>query len=107
MPVLCYNKDDARSFAFWSRPGDWVGRDGILVALNDRSTEPQCYDSWFTRIEPIGSFEVLRAGTPVRKVRLFRCVRQVRPFPFDEFRSRALEPRVAQGGSRDDPAAMK
>lgn len=107
VPVLCYNKDDARSFAFWSRPGDWVGRDGILVALNDRSTEPQCYDSWFTRIEPIGSFEVIRAGTPVRKVRLFRCVRQVRPFPFDGFRSRALEPRVAQGGSRDDPAAMK
>jgi hypothetical protein len=63
VPVLCYNQDDARSFAFWSRPGEWVGRDGILVALNDRSTEPQCYDSWFTRIEPIGSFEVLRAGS--------------------------------------------
>ena len=106
VPVLCYNKDDARSFAFWSRPGDWVGRDGILVALNDRSTEPQCYDSWFTRIEPIGSFEVLRAGTPVRKVRLFRCVRQVRPFPFDEFRSRARASgrpgRVARRSCRDE-----
>ncbi len=106
-PILCYNKNDARGFAFWSRPGTWVGRDGILVALNDRSTEPHCYDSWFTRIEPIGSFDVLRAGTPVRKVRLFRCVRQVRPFPFDGFRSRAPEPRVARGGSRDDRAVIE
>ncbi|HKI19841.1 MAG TPA: glycosyltransferase family 39 protein, partial [Isosphaeraceae bacterium] len=24
-PVLCYNADDPRGFAFWSRPGDWVG----------------------------------------------------------------------------------
>jgi hypothetical protein len=107
VPVLCYNKNDARSFAFWSRSGDWVGRDGILVALNDRSTEPQCYDSWFRRIEPIGSFDVMRGGTPVRKVRLFRCVRQVRPFPFDEFRSLTPDPRVARGGSRDEPAARK
>ena len=107
VPVLCYNKNDARSFAFWSRPGEWVGRDGILVALNDRSTEPQCYDSWFTRIEPIGSFEVVRGGTPVRKVRLFRCVRQIRPFPFDDFQSRTPEIRIARGGSRDLPASIK
>ena len=34
---LCYNPWDARSFAFWSRPEDWVGRDGILVAVNEHA----------------------------------------------------------------------
>jgi 4-amino-4-deoxy-L-arabinose transferase-like glycosyltransferase len=82
-PVLCYRAGDARGFAFWSRPEEWVGRDGILVALDHRSTEPACFERWFTRIEPLGQFPILRAGVPVRTVRLFRCVCQIRPFPFD------------------------
>jgi hypothetical protein len=82
-PILCYHGWDSRSFAFWSRPEDWVGRDGILVAINDHINEPHCYEKWFRRIEPIGSFEVSRAGSPVRKIRLFRCEDQVAPFPFD------------------------
>ena len=91
-PVLCYQAWDARSFAFWSRPKDWVGRDGILVACNDRSSEPDCFDPWFTRIEPIGNFSVDRAGVPVRTVRLFRCSRQTAPFPFDDL-GRTIRPR--------------
>jgi len=83
VPVLCYNAGDARGFAFWSRPAEWVGRDGILVCLGDRSTEPGFFDRWFRRIEPIGEFAAVRAGRPVRKVRLFRCVGQTWPFPYD------------------------
>jgi 4-amino-4-deoxy-L-arabinose transferase-like glycosyltransferase len=84
MPVLCYHPRDARGFAYWSRPEQWVGQDGILVALDDRSIEPGCYDRWFARIELIEEFPILRAGAPVHSVRLFRCVRQTRAFPFDD-----------------------
>lgn len=83
MPVLCYNSWDARSFGFWSRPDDWLGQDGILVSLNGHVAEPHCFDRYFTRIEPLGAFDVTRAGAPVRKVQFFHCVRQVSPFPFD------------------------
>jgi hypothetical protein len=83
-PVLCYSAWDARSFAFWSLPEAWVGRDGILVSANDRPTEPECFERWFTRIEPLGEFSVTRAGSTVRTIRLFRCVRQTEPFPFDD-----------------------
>jgi hypothetical protein len=82
VPVLCYNHRDARSFAFWSRPEDWIGRDGILVSVTDIDYEPACYERFFERIEPLGRFEVHRAGGPVRQVRLFRCVRQLVAFPF-------------------------
>lgn len=82
-PVLCYSAFDARSFAFWSRPEDWVGADGILVSINDRAFEPFGYAPWFDRIEPLGSLEVKRGGAPIRTVRFFRCVKQSRPFPFD------------------------
>ena len=82
LPVLCYNHKDARSFAFWSRPEEWVGRDGILVSVADVDYEPGCYERFFERIEPMGRFEITRAGGPVRQIRLFRCVNQLVAFPF-------------------------
>ena len=82
LPVLCYNHHDARSFAFWSRPEQWVGRDGLLISVNDRETEPSCYDRFFARIEPVAAFPITRAGGTVRSIRVFRCVRQTVAFPF-------------------------
>jgi 4-amino-4-deoxy-L-arabinose transferase-like glycosyltransferase len=81
-PVLCYSPRDARGFAHWSRPGDWVGRDGVLVVARESSTEPQVYDRWFERIEPLGHLDITRAGSPARRVWFYRCRNQTRPFPF-------------------------
>ncbi|WZO95896.1 glycosyltransferase family 39 protein [Isosphaeraceae bacterium EP7] len=82
-PVLCYNQaPNSRGFGYWSRPEDYVGRDGIFMAINRRSTEPGYLDRWFRRIEPIGSFQISRRGSPVRTVDLYRCVGQKKPFPY-------------------------
>jgi hypothetical protein len=105
-PVLCYNAWDARSFAFWSRASDWVGDDGILVALNHHPAEPGCYAQWFDRIEPLGGIEVTRAGAPVRQVHLYRCVRQRYAFPFDALRRFTPEDLKVIGRSRA-PAARR
>jgi 4-amino-4-deoxy-L-arabinose transferase-like glycosyltransferase len=83
VPVLCYSPLNPHGFAYWSQPEDWVGRDGVLVVVNHNSVEPAAFDRWFARIEPLGEFAVRRAGNPVRQVRLYRCVRQTQPFPFD------------------------
>ena len=105
VPVLCYHPWDARSFAFWSKPSDWVGRDGILVSVNNRPGEPDCFEKWFRRIEPLGTFEIDRHGASVRKVRLYRCLSQIAPFPFDDLGAtlspknrppRPREPEIAQ-----------
>jgi hypothetical protein len=96
VPVLCYHAWDARSFAFWSRPEEWVGRDGILVAVNERPADFERFANWFSRIEPLGAFEVTRGGAPVRKVGLFRCVRQTVAFPFDDL-GRNVRPRRGGG----------
>ena len=106
-PVLCYHGWDARSFAFWSRPGDWIGQDGILVAVNNHINEPQCYERWFTRIEPIGQFDVIRAGGPVRNIRLFRCARQLVAFPFDGSRTMDQIVQFARGEATEGPAPAR
>ena len=80
--VLCYNQRDPHNFAVWSRPADWLGRDGLLVSFDDSSHEPACFARYFERIDPPVHFTVTRNGREVRRVRLFRCVRQVAPFPF-------------------------
>jgi len=98
-PVLCYHAWDARSFAFWSRPEDWVGRDGVLVEVNERPGGSARYDKWFTRIEPLGTFPVERAGAPLRTVSLYRCVRQTVAFPFDDL-GRNIRPRHRGAGGR-------
>jgi 4-amino-4-deoxy-L-arabinose transferase-like glycosyltransferase len=99
VPVLCYSSTAPHGFGFWSRPEDWVGQDGILVVVDHSSTEPAAYDRWFERIESLGGFEVLRAGSPVRRVRLYRCVNQRKPFPFDR-----PEPSQKMTARRGSPA---
>jgi 4-amino-4-deoxy-L-arabinose transferase-like glycosyltransferase len=80
-PVACLARD-SRSFTFWSRPEDWVGRDGIFVRVQDGAAEPENYAPWFTRVEPVARFPIVRAGFPMQTVRVYRCVHQTDPFPF-------------------------
>ncbi|AGA26691.1 glycosyltransferase family 39 protein [Singulisphaera acidiphila] len=79
--IACYHRD-ARSFQFWSRPRDWVGRDGIFIQVEDSMAKPGHFAPWFTSMEPLASFPIVRAGVPVETVRLYRCVRQTAPFQF-------------------------
>lgn len=99
-PVLCYNPKDARGFRLWSEPEYWLGRDGILVAIDDRSIEPGCYDRYFARIELMEEFSVSRGPGPSRRIRLFRCSRQLRPFPYAPLRT------GTPPGSRSAPVVL-
>jgi 4-amino-4-deoxy-L-arabinose transferase-like glycosyltransferase len=99
VPVLCYHGWDARSFAFWSEPDEWVGRDGILLAFNERAEDVGGYVPWFEKIEALGGFEVKRAGAPIRKVGLYLCIGQKRAFPFDDL-GRTLRPKHEQPEKR-------
>jgi hypothetical protein len=81
-PVLCYNADDPRGFAFWSRPEEWIGRDGILVVVGEPDAQPRFFGRWFTTVVPITDFWVERNGKPVRRIELHRCIRQRVAYPF-------------------------
>lgn len=80
-PVLCYNTD-ARGFAYWTSPEDWVGHDGLFVCVGERPYDPAAYGRYFTSIEMAAEFPMTRNGDEVRRVRVYRCVSQVQPFPF-------------------------
>ena len=81
-PVACYHIE-ARSYSFWSRPEDWVGRDGIFVESVRAPGALSNYRPFFTRYESIGTVPIFRRGAFVREVYLYRGTCQTRPFPFD------------------------
>jgi len=81
-PVLCYNADDPRGFAFWSQPQDWVGRDGILVVVGEPEAQARHYGRGFAQIERVSDFWVERNGKPVRRIALYRCTQQRVAYPF-------------------------
>lgn len=87
--VLCYNSDDPRGFAYWSQPEQWVGRDGILVTVNEADNletrthgEAPYYARWFQRVEYVTDFWVERHGKPIRRIALYRCGNQRVAYPF-------------------------
>jgi 4-amino-4-deoxy-L-arabinose transferase-like glycosyltransferase len=81
-PVLCYNADDPRGFAFWSRPDDWIGRDGILVVVGEIESWPKYFGRWFASVEPASDFWVERNGKPVRRIQVYLCTQQRLAYPF-------------------------
>lgn len=85
IPVTCYHSFDARGFAFWSRPTDYVGRTGYLVAVEeaDAAAPIREFGPFFTHMELVDEFAMDRGGTPFRNVKVYRCVNQRQPYPFD------------------------
>lgn len=93
VPVACYHLEP-RGYSFWSRPDDWVGRDGIFVESVRPPVGRSNYARFFARYEPIGTARVVRRGALVREVYLYRGTCQTWPFPFDgRFRDLAQSPK--------------
>lgn len=90
-PVACFNLEDARGFAFWSDPRDWLGRDGVMVMINDDYTPFSFYERWFRGSEALDDFQVERAGKPIRRVRIYRMNDQAIAFPFQYNAEQELE----------------
>jgi hypothetical protein len=97
-PVLCYNIDDPRGFAFWSKPTEWLGRDGILITINDDVMPVSFFRRWFEDAVPVADFWVERGGRPFRHIRAVRLVRQLAAFPFDFSPERIVAREIIRAG---------
>lgn len=81
-PVVCYNLDDPRGFAFWSKPEEWVGRDGILLTFDDEISPVAFYRPWFVDQVPLADFWIDRGSNAFRHVRAVKFRQQLAGFPF-------------------------
>jgi len=86
MPVLCFTSKDPRGFAFLHRQEDFLGRDGVLVAVHFEGKwyPPDAegyYGEYFERITPLGEVEVRRGGHVEVVLRLYLCENLLKPYP--------------------------
>lgn len=79
--VACFQATDARGFAYWSDPSDWVGRTGVFVVIEPSSTEPAAFERYFEVLAPIGRLSVRRGGAEVKRIAFYRGT-LTKPFPF-------------------------
>jgi hypothetical protein len=104
-PVLCYNIDDPRGFAFWSRPGQWVGQNAVLLLINEEFIPVAFYARWFDEAVPLADFTIDRGGKPLRHVQAYRMIHERIAFPFDFSPERnAARDRLRAGGHPLDSA---
>ena len=82
IPVTCYRQGDARGFAFWSNPDDWLHHDGILIDSDRRPELIEEYRPYFREIQPLPPIEMKRGGRLFRTLNAYLCVDQTRPYPF-------------------------
>lgn len=81
IPVACYNEGDARGFAYWSHPEEWLGRDGFYISA-DEAARTDDYRPYFQSVDIFASFPMTRSGRPFRMVNIYLCSHQIKPFPF-------------------------
>jgi 4-amino-4-deoxy-L-arabinose transferase-like glycosyltransferase len=97
-PVLCYNIDDPRGFAFWSNPAAWVGRNGVFLMIDEDFPPAAFYRRWFQSATPLADFTIERGGKPLRRVRVLRLSHQLAAFPFDFSPERAAARDIIRAG---------
>ena len=85
VPVACYHSFDARGFALWSKPDDYLGRTGYLVLVDqpDEADVFRQFGYFFRSMTKFAEFPMTRGGVPFRPVRVYRCEGQRLPYPFD------------------------
>lgn len=106
-PVLCYNIEDPRGFAFWSQPASWVGHDGILLLINESYMPDTFYRRWFQAATPLAEFNVERGGKTIRTVRVIRLDHQLATFPFVFSPERTAALNVIRAGGHPLDAAPR
>jgi hypothetical protein len=85
-PVTSFSQD-ARGFAYWFNPGDWIGQDGLYMTL-DRFAQNDAildgYRSLFDSIEPLATVPLRRGGEVTETIHVYRAntLRQAYQYPY-------------------------
>lgn len=81
-PITCFDVDP-RGFAYWSRPEQWVGQQGLYITSN--LYEPLLaastpYSDYFASVTKVGSLPIRRGGATLQVFDIYRCENLRRPY---------------------------
>jgi 4-amino-4-deoxy-L-arabinose transferase-like glycosyltransferase len=82
-PLTCFDAD-LRSFAFWSKPQQWVGKNAIYLGTKTFDVDLDAkkrYPSYFKSLTKLGEVPILRGGEIVETFSVYQAQKMLKPFP--------------------------
>lgn len=82
-PVTCFSAD-MRGFAFWSRPDQWVGKDGLYVTISrfhKKQNLTDGYREYFSSLQEIGTVPIRRGGAVTEVFYVYQGKQLLKPYP--------------------------
>ncbi len=73
---------DMRGFAYWSRPNEWVGQNGLLIASEWQTpVDVGRYSPYFEQIQKVGEIPIRRGGAIVQTIHVYHAQNLLKPYP--------------------------
>ncbi len=82
-PITCFDAD-LRSFAFWSKPQQWVGKNAIYLSTKTAKVDFDAitiYPSYFQKIAKLGEIPIRRGGVIIQTFSIYQAQNMLKPFP--------------------------
>lgn len=84
-PITCFDiGKDLRGFAFWSKPGEWLGKDALYITtapFNLRKDLMASYRSYFSSFNEIETIPIRRGGVVINVVYVYQAKTLLKPYP--------------------------
>jgi 4-amino-4-deoxy-L-arabinose transferase-like glycosyltransferase len=84
-PITCFDiGKDLRGFAFWSKPGQWLGKDALYITtapFNLRKDLMASYESYFSSLSAIATIPIRRGGVVINVVYIYQAKTLLKPYP--------------------------
>ncbi|NEU77422.1 glycosyltransferase family 39 protein [Hassallia byssoidea VB512170] len=84
-PITCFDiGKDLRGFAFWSKPGQWLGKDALYITtapFNLRKDLMASYRTYFSSLNEIETIPIRRGGVVVNVVYVYQAKTLLKPYP--------------------------
>ena len=82
-PITCFDRD-LRSFAFWSKPQQWVGKNAIYLGTKAAEVDVDAvnlYHSYFEKITKLGEIPIRRGGLVIQTFSIYQAENMLKQFP--------------------------
>ena len=82
-PITCFDSNP-RSFAFWSQPQEWVGKDAIYLSTKTAEVDVDAvnlYPSYFKQITKLGEIPIRRGGVIIQTFSIYQAENMLKIFP--------------------------
>ncbi len=82
-PITCFD-GDPRSFAFWSKPQEWVGKNALYIGTKTFQVDLDAqnrYPSYFSSLTKLGEIPIRRGGEIVETFSVYEAQNMLKPFP--------------------------